>query len=776
MLCLQSAADNLKNREKMNSLTAVLWARLRQKLGIDRFSNRYLASYPRLIRVFNIVLPTAASVAAVFGIVLLSWQVISLAKAGEVRLSLPEANSTKKDDFTVRTTFTAKQDRDPFNVVFKLDGQVIESRVSAAIKTGESREYNFSSGVNGENKFDRNLLSPGQHTLKIEAHTGTAVGQGAEIDTDETNFTVTDVHNLASWAEFKTYSIDKLPLYSTTPRNALKPHSLQSTTADVSSSGLHSLGNFLVPTVEAATRHGDFNVHAPPGIKVTVKSVASVLAGCKDNSVNADADGKARFRDCEVSKAQSDGAVYEITLGDTPPGYKLDGGRTRQVTVYWNTTTDFYFGYSVIINTQPQSPPAASTPATNPATSNPTTVPVTVPPPVYNYAPDSGAFISLTNLGTTSATVDAFAAQMQNNIVVNYLREVYVTVDGVKTSSVTQFSPYATQRSLGLSYPNLADGKDHDLAFIALSQNGKTSWINIKITGQKATSNSTNNSSSGSTISHDTGGIAVTVYAHTAKGQKLDKDNDPHIGNVNVSTHNIGDNVGQCDPATGLTDNVRDHVKNFGQIKFDKCPVALSSEKNHAKKYTVSITVPSGFLLDDDFNKISGATPSSDKTVITREVDVQKDQDTDVSFMLVGSNSNTVSQGPTDVSTKVNTANITVYVLLDYSKNTPQLPGIPKNYYDDVPLFLVPNVPVTATGASGNTKCEVSAANTGIAKDQYYGVAILKNCPLAADGGSKQYDINITSPGDLAPVTNLPTRVTATAGSINKVTITLRQK
>jgi hypothetical protein len=760
----------------MKSLTGALWARFRQKFGIDSFRDRYLVNYPRLTRIFNVVVPSVAAVAVVFGVGLLSWQIISLAKPGEIRLSLPEANSTKNDDFHVQTKFTAAQDRNPFNIVFKLDGQVIESRVGAAIKAGESREYNFSSGVNGDNVFDRNLLSPGKHTLRIEAHTGTIVGQGAAIDTDETNFTVTNVNNLATWAESKTYSIDKLPLYSTTPRNALKPHSLQSNLANVTSSSWGSFSNFLIPKAEAATRHGDFNITAPPGIQVTVKPVASVaLSGCKDNKVNADGSGIARFRDCEVSNQGGTSAVYVVSLGNTPDPYIVTDPKDRQVTVEWNTTKTFGFNYHVQQTPQPQQPPTGGAQAPAP-TPTPTPTPKPAPAPVYNYAPDSGAFIALTNLSTTSATVDAFAAQMINNITVNYLKEVYVTVDGVKTSSVTQFSSYATQRSLGLSYPNLADGKDHALAFIAESYNGKTSWINIKITAQKAATTTTTTTQP--TQNHDTGTISVTVYAHTSAGQKLDKDKDPHIGNVYVSTHNIGDNVGQCDPAAGLTDNTRDHVKNFGQIKFDKCPVALNADNNHAKKYQVSITIPSAFQADGQFNSQTSAELSGN--VITREVTVQKDQDTDISFMLVGNSTNVMTPKPDETPAKPKTANITAYIVLETSAPKHKSSHGPSWQYDtdysDLPLFLLPNIVVTASPVGTSVGCGAPTAITGTGQDQYYGVAVLKDCPLSSDGSARQYNVNVTYPDKLKPVTNLPVQVKPVADSANEVTITLKRK
>jgi hypothetical protein len=605
------------------------------KFRIDQFANRHFSRYPQFVKVFSLAMPLLVVGAGVAGASVLGWQIVSLAREGEVRVASVNGGDPVTGNFEAKVIFTASQDRQPFNIRMFIDGNVISSKVGSAIKKGDVRDYKFASGIGGENKFDVNLLKPGEHTLRVEAKTGSVVGDGADIDADNLNFTVKDVKNLAALGdEGKTFHVNELP----------GPAPGRSAAAPLP--GLPSrLMAAVFPKAEAATRHGGFNVitrttdasGAQRIPNVPISLVSHPAFGnwpCSTSPNSTDASGIAQFRDCVVSTQGADSATYTITIGATPGGYSITSDHTRTVTVPHNGVGEINFVYS---------PPAAADPGPTPGGGS-TPDPGPAPDPVYNYQPSGHEpLIALTGLTATSATIDAFGMQMADNNIINYLKEVSVAIDGTRFSASSSFTIYATQGGLTLPLPDLngvvADGHPHTLSFIAINQNGKSSTLNVVIAPPPPAGGGSSGGGSGPETSggtggtppvtdHEKGSIEVSAYAHPADGQKLDADKDARVGAVYITATNIGTSVSQCDKQNGLTVNSRERADNFGRIHFRDCPVAVSTADNHAKKYRVTMSVPAGFV--------------GTGTVVSREVTVKKDAETKVSFILVGRNTNTV--------------------------------------------------------------------------------------------------------------------------------------
>lgn len=546
-----------------------MWQRLRARLHPGRFTQRF-SDRPRLTKFLNVAIPVSMVGGVLIGGVVLAFQIASWAAEGEVRLTLPENSSTKADDFHIRAVLTASQDRQPFNIIFKLDGRVVKAKVGAAISQGQVRDWDFDSGVGGAQTFNRNLLRPGVHTARIEARTGSTVGAGVDIDADEVKFTVSNVKNLVALGESTpTYRSDQLPLDANArPRNAFQP--IQRIGA------IDRLSDILIPKAQAHTgvgmRHGDINIKAPPGITVSVAHTGQILDGCHDgNSGTTDAEGIARFRTCSVTNNGGTSATYTITLGATPPGWSLNDVRAKEMTVTWNTLTSMAFNYEA-------SAAAAA--------------PVAAPPPAAgpDYAPDDGPLIALTTLSATSATVDVFGYQMKNNGPANFITEVSADVDGVRAATRTDLSLHATQQGLALALPNLHDGQGHNLRLRAVNANGKSNYIDVIIAAPDgATTTTTAPATSSDSPPASTppaavppvpagvkdggsGRIQVTTYVY--KNGKKER-----IGNAGIVVqavshplnHVVNNKLLNCNPFSKTTSNRDKGSSGYGQAHFDNC-------------------------------------------------------------------------------------------------------------------------------------------------------------------------------------------------------------
>lgn len=835
---------------------------LGDRLGIKRFSSKFLSNYPRFVRVFNFAVPATLVVALVFGVGVLSWQIVSLARPGDVKVSSPANGSTVNGDFESQIVFKASQDRPTYNLVMKLDDRVIDSRVGSAIKEGEERTYKFSSGTSGANKFNHNLLSPGVHKLRIEARTGDKVGSGVEIDTSESHFTVKGTKNIVSTGESKTIGASELPL-NASPRNASLPEEKKDLLAKLNES--------LFPKVSAHSgtgkRHGSFVVTGPPGAVVLVGHAEGVLDGCHSgNGAGLSAAGVVGFFDCSVSNQGGTSAVYNVAVGSIPEGWTLQDVHQKQINVEWGQTKSIGFNY--IATPAPTPPPPPPPPPAPPAapevtgrgdiivTGVPGAVvlvghsagvlpgctggngaglnsagavrftgcavstqggdsaeyrvvigsipagwtlldaseklirvkkgdvvhvhftnkapdgsvsgpgagggggtpvgpvpeggtPGTAPAPALSYNPDDGPLIALDSLTANEATVSSFGYKLVNNQPANYVSKVYAMVDGVEVSSVNAFSNHATHVNTKLPLPNLKDGNDHTVTLAATNENGKTNSVTVKMLANKP------ENVTAPSQSHPKGSIEVSVYAHDKPGQAFDPNKDPRIGSLYVDARNIGEGVGQCSPQSGLTDNDRSNASNFGRIHFKDCPAALDSSDNHAKKYEISLIIPEGFAVDPTFNGNTGAR--QDGNYLKREIKVQKGEETKVSLLLVGSNSNTLTTGEAqraeeqkkeEATEEHHEGSIAVAV---YSHDQP---GQSLNKNSDSRIGNV-EVKTENIGSAGKCKDENGkdreSGRTDNDRDnaQNFGKIEFKNCPVAlrsTDNHAKKYKVSITIP------------------------------
>lgn len=587
------------------------WQYITHKTRVEKFTARF-SDTPKLVRILNVALPAGMIVAVVFGTAVAAWQIASLAHQGEVSIVLPKADPDITADFPVEVIFDAAQDRQPFNLVFKLiervDGNdveyVIASKVGSAMgKDDQPRPYVFRSGINGVNLFDRNLLRPGNHTIKVEAKTGTTVGQGAPIDTAKVEFKVKNVKNIVAFGEgAKTFSATQLPLDGgANPRNTSNnlPNFLDKKLAD--------LPALLLPKASAHTgtgkRHGDLNVNADPGVSVTVGHIGGALDGCHSgNTQAAAADGIARFRDCAVTNnyqsPPDNEATYKVTVGPTPPGRTLNDPHDKNVTVRWNATASVGFNYAASANPNPAPPAPGPTPTPPPDTT-----------PSYDYKPANGPLIAVTKLTATTAEADAFAYQMVDNNPLNYLQEVSADVDGNRVSTRTDMNEHATHASVTLNLPNLKDGKPHELVIRAINKSGMISNINISITPDNGTGGAPGPANPGGSTpnnppppppppagAEDGGNGRIKVTTRVFK----DGDAKDRIGNsevvVQAKDHPVNQVVNgkllNCNPHTKTTNTDKNNEDGYGRANFDGCWTSSDKKQTYTLK---QISPPNGY-------------------------------------------------------------------------------------------------------------------------------------------------------------------------------------
>jgi uncharacterized protein YkwD len=155
---------------------------------------------------------------------------------------LPEYDYTKTDDFHIRTQVRFPSDTSFYNVKVVLDRgttneQVVDiRRNSSYIRAGSyPKDYNFyfgnlASGNSTTEVFDRQLLTPGRHTITAEMRNGDVPGQGTFIGEDTNSFLVQNIKNLQTSRDpAKTYYIKQLPLSGNSfPRSALNTEDQES--------------------------------------------------------------------------------------------------------------------------------------------------------------------------------------------------------------------------------------------------------------------------------------------------------------------------------------------------------------------------------------------------------------------------------------------------------------------------------------------------------------------------------------------------------------------
>jgi hypothetical protein len=135
------------------------------------------------------------------------------------------------------------------------------------------------------------------------------------------------------------------------------------------------------------------------------------------------------------------------------------------------------------------------------------------------------------------------------------------------------------------------------------------------------------------TPTNDVGRISVLVFKHSKSGQNVEP-GDTKVGNVYVKADNIGVSTSlQCPDSEQRTGDGNGGATPVGKVVFSNCPVATAATDNHAKKYQVKVTIPSGYEIDNEFNNSVNAEKQGSS--IVRTVTVRKNQTTDVTFLLI---------------------------------------------------------------------------------------------------------------------------------------------
>ncbi len=579
-------------------------------MRIEKLTSRF-ADTPKLVRILNVALPVGMIIAVLFGTAVVAWQIVSLAQDGEVTILTPRSGQELSNDFAVEVKFKAAQERDPLNLIFKLDERVINAKVTRGFSgAGDYETYVFRSGDNGVNKFDHNLLKPGSHTIRVEARTGDKVGKNKDnsvepFDADNVDFNVKNVKNLVTLGEgVKTFSAEQLPLDGAgASRDAFVPP------PNFLHKALASLPQ-LLPKASAHTttdnnRHGNLAVSAPPGIAIDISPVATTLGSCHEgNHREADTPtGKATFTNCPVSNIGGNDATYNITLGPTPANWTLTDGRghSTTVTIKDDNTSGINFTYAASANPTPPTPPTGPNP----------TPPGPPPAPSYDYAPAGGPLIALTKLTATSADVDVFGYQLKDNAPANFIAEISADVDGNRVVTRTDLNNHATHAgvTLNLANTNLKDGKTHSLRLRAINMNGVTNYIDVVIAPNNGTGGAPAGSPDpggsggglgGSTVppppnAEDGGDGRIKVTTHVFKdGKATDR-----IGNtrvvVNAKNHKVDQvtngKLFNCNPYDKITNTAKDNP-GYGQATFDGC--WTSRDKKQEYKFN-QIKPPEGY-------------------------------------------------------------------------------------------------------------------------------------------------------------------------------------
>lgn len=295
----------------------------------------------------------------------------------EVCVILPEGDSVKSEDFHIRTRVTARVDRSEFNVKVILDQgkpheQVVDIRKrSSTLKTGTTVDYNFyfgsiASGTNDTLVFDRNLLTPGQHTVTAEMRTGDTPAQGTLISSHRSTIVVTNVKNLMSSIDVpKTFYTKYMPLSgAVTPRIAdassaePKPSGIKAPSLAGAINSLNPEGTASAHT-ETGARHGHLyvtayrkigdNPHAERlpnvGIHLDRDCDGPVYVGTSRDAVTRNTgagtadNGTAYFTNCPVDRTTNVGN-YNVSVTSIPSGYHMADVRNKSVAIRWAGEVD----------------------------------------------------------------------------------------------------------------------------------------------------------------------------------------------------------------------------------------------------------------------------------------------------------------------------------------------------------------------------------------------------------------------------------------------------
>lgn len=402
----------------------------------------------------------------------------------------------------------------------------------------------------------------------------------------------------------------------------------------------------------------------------------------------------------------------------------------------------------------PEAAPPPPAPAPAPAPS--------APAANYNHTPGDGPLLAVTKLSATGAEVDVFGYKTVSNLPADHVNNATVTIDGVQRGVRSDFSAHPAHRGTNLDFGgvNIADGQPHTLVFKATNDNGSSNSVTIKISPQAAAPPPAPTAPAPSPppaapVNH-VGSIKVAVYAHDQVGQPLNKATDNRLGNVYITPESIG-SPRQCPRAGGATNNDRSSGTNFGLIHFNDCPVAEQTQDNHAKRYRVSMNIPAGFAVDDGFNSSVGATRNGN--VVSRDINVRKNMETEVSFLVIGNNSNVQNPGNlapsptpppaagTPTPTQLCDSNKTTAGVTNPTNGTGTLVACT---YDVTGggKTLIGNVEVhtKSIGAPDTPahQCDPRNRTTSTNADNgSKGRAAFAKCPVAQDGGPKTYQFSM---------------------------------
>jgi hypothetical protein len=702
-------------------------------------------------------------------------------------ITAPASGATLSGDFPIETEFRAASNIvNSFNIEIELDGRTITSKVVSPINNGEKRKYVFSGGYNGDNLFPLHNLRPGNHTIRTIARHGSVIGQGGEFARHEVGFIAKPRNIIATGEGETTIAGSQLPVSASTrsasaeqlerfARTSQRGISAREILQQGAKTAAAKVQQIVLPKASAHScaegcRHGDLDVRAVvkgtdervPG--VTVK-VSHGRVSCHNGDVQTTKlpGGDANFRDCGVSTELSGDpvldtqAIYNVEVSNTPAGFSLDDVSKKQVTIVHNQNKDITFFYKI------------SGSSTDPGSGQPSGPGGggTGPAPSYNHSPGDGPLLAVTKLSVNSALVDVFGYQTKNNLPADFVKDVSLTVyspegtveaTAVRNDLTVHPSHRGVLLNLGPSGINLRDGREHTLVFKATNDNGASNMVTIFITGSggQTAPPPTGGGNNPTPPAQHTGIIQVTAYAHDSAGQPLNKNNDNRVGNVYITPESIG-SVKQCPRSGGLTNADRGAGRNFGVIHFRDCPVAeQAGSDNHAKKYRVSMNIPTGFTLDDEFNRNTGATVEGN--VVYRTITVRKNLETEVSFLLIGNNGsvwnpNTQSSpAPNQPGENPGSGNTLPSCDVDrqqagVSSPTNGTGTVAVCAYDTtnggkVPLGGV-EVHTKSIGApdNPNSQCNPRNKTTGTSGAPK-GRATFTNCPVANDGGDKTYQLS----------------------------------
>ncbi len=248
----------------------------------------------------------------------------------EVSIEVPAAGAIEREDFPVEVTFKPKQGRQTFSTHVYLDGRLIDVRTQKGKKFDgkETVTYGFQygstrSGANAVTnaRFDRQLLRPGEHEVKVVVRNGVqpGVAQSSEEVAAEAShrFTVDDVKSVTTAQEdpitIKAKDLAKSPVIDRSDTRIVREQAQAATgsltSPDTIANGLGAR-NLLSPFVETAKAHqGDHG---------NIRLISAI-----DSNRSGSADARLGNVQFWVNKLNSKMNCH---------GYKLDDNNTLRIT------------------------------------------------------------------------------------------------------------------------------------------------------------------------------------------------------------------------------------------------------------------------------------------------------------------------------------------------------------------------------------------------------------------------------------------------------------